>query len=145
MAFLSPLVSYICNLPSKGWWLVVSHTGAHLDSGAEIQQDHPPERRQIFIQHWPHKMDQIPWSLCQTLPKAHCHHLIDADALERVGVSTCHSRSTRLSRFSELMTMDLFSLCRLIMKLSEGPKTLRVSCLQGHFSQLFNLFNFNLI
>lgn len=50
------------------------------------------------------------------------------------------SQSTRLSRFLELLTMDLFSLCRL-MKLSKGPKTLGISCFEGHFSQLFNLFN----
>lgn len=59
----------------------------------------------------------------QALPNAHCHHLIDADALETTGVSKSQSQSTRLSRLLELMTKDLFSLCRLIMKLSEGIKS----------------------
>jgi len=59
----------------------------------------------------------------QALPKAHCHHLIDADALETTGVSKSQSQSTRLSRLLEIMTKDLFSLCRLIMKLSEGIKS----------------------
>lgn len=36
------------------------------------------------------KMDQIPWPLCQTLPKAHCHHLLGADALEGAAVCTSH-------------------------------------------------------
>lgn len=39
------------------------------------------------------KTDQILWPPLQTLPKAHCHHLIAADALEGTGVSTSHPRA----------------------------------------------------
>lgn len=139
--FLSPLVFYVCNPPSKGCWPPASYSGDSLDFGTEISQH---KQRDFHSALAIDKMNQIPWPLCQTLPKAHCLHLIGADALEGAGVPTSHFQSTRLSRFSELLTMDLFSLCRL-MKLSEGPKILGVSCFEGHFSQLFNLFNHNLI
>lgn len=145
-AFLSPLVPYIKTCLLKAGDSDGLPQLCHLDSEAEIQQVLPTERRLIFIQLWPWmRRTRYLNPISQALLKANCHHLIDADALERAGVSKSQSQSTRLSRFLELMTMDLFSFCRLIMKLSEGLRTLIVSCLQGHFSQLFNLSNFNLI
>lgn len=96
----------------KERWLFSAHWFSISATSLLKAADHqPPTLGQFRLQNWDparsasrkkrdfhpalaiDKMDQIPWAFCQTLPKAHCLHLIGADALEEAGESTSHSRA----------------------------------------------------